>query len=96
MAMQYPLLFPYGEDGFHLEIPYYETDENKKVKRKRQMGRAIGRIYYAHPTCGERYYLRILLNIVKGPKNYEEIRKIGTVTHLTFKETCQALAWAIG
>ncbi|GKG48463.1 hypothetical protein Tco_0510348, partial [Tanacetum coccineum] len=22
MALQYPLLFPYGEDGFHEEIPY--------------------------------------------------------------------------
>ncbi|GJY56535.1 hypothetical protein Tco_0455650, partial [Tanacetum coccineum] len=23
MALQYPLLFPYGEDGFHDKIPYY-------------------------------------------------------------------------
>jgi len=26
MAMQYPLLFPYGEDGFTLEIPYQQKD----------------------------------------------------------------------
>lgn len=25
MSMQYPLLFPYGEDGFKLEIPYKKT-----------------------------------------------------------------------
>lgn len=23
MALQYPLLFPYGEDGFHTNIPLY-------------------------------------------------------------------------
>ncbi|GJU82851.1 ATP-dependent DNA helicase PIF1-like protein [Tanacetum coccineum] len=25
MALQYPLLFPYGEDGFHDKIPYYSN-----------------------------------------------------------------------
>uniref|UniRef100_A0A2N9G847 Helitron helicase-like domain-containing protein n=1 Tax=Fagus sylvatica TaxID=28930 RepID=A0A2N9G847_FAGSY len=33
MPMQYPLLFPYGEDGFRLGILYREIDGRKKTKR---------------------------------------------------------------
>jgi hypothetical protein len=33
MPMQYPLLFPYGEDGFCLGILYREIDGRKKTKR---------------------------------------------------------------
>jgi hypothetical protein len=37
MPLQYPLLFPYGERGFQLGIPYYEQEREKKVKRKRNI-----------------------------------------------------------
>lgn len=33
MALQYPLLFPYGERGFQLGIPYYNSNTNKKSKK---------------------------------------------------------------
>jgi hypothetical protein len=33
MSLQYPLLFPYGEDGFTLQIPY-KSEGNKEYKRK--------------------------------------------------------------
>ncbi|KAK1362492.1 hypothetical protein POM88_046966 [Heracleum sosnowskyi] len=35
MALQYPLLFPNGEDGFHNKIKYARTDENKGKKRQK-------------------------------------------------------------
>ncbi|XP_074337658.1 uncharacterized protein LOC141674853 [Apium graveolens] len=35
MALQYPLLFPLGEDGYHNEIPYVDSETQKKKKRKR-------------------------------------------------------------
>nr|XP_017255780.1 PREDICTED: uncharacterized protein LOC108225432 [Daucus carota subsp. sativus] len=35
MALQYPLLFPMGEDGYHDEIPYVDPDNQNKKKRKR-------------------------------------------------------------
>lgn len=34
MAMQYPLLFPYGEDGFHENIPYFINVGRRKTGRK--------------------------------------------------------------
>ena len=51
----------------------------------------IGRIYYAQPTSGEKYYLRMLLNTVKGCRSYEEIRTVDGVVHPTFKSACYAL-----
>ncbi|KAL8099136.1 hypothetical protein AgCh_031714 [Apium graveolens] len=35
MALQYPLLFPNGEDGYHDDIPYIQTKNNGGKKRKR-------------------------------------------------------------
>lgn len=60
-------------------------------KRKREY--AIGRIYYAHPSSGEKYYLRMLLNTVKGSRTFEEIRTIDGVIHETYKSACQALGF---
>jgi hypothetical protein len=34
MALQYPLLFPYGEHGFHLGIRYADDDVNERTKRR--------------------------------------------------------------
>jgi hypothetical protein len=42
-------------------------------KRQRDAGK-IGRIYFMHPSCGERYYLRMLLLVVKGAQSYESLR----------------------
>ena len=33
MALQYPLLFPYGEDGFHEKIQYHNNRGDHKTKR---------------------------------------------------------------
>jgi hypothetical protein len=35
MPLQYPLLFPYGERGFQLGIPYHDNEICKNKKRKR-------------------------------------------------------------
>jgi len=49
---------------------------NRKLKRwtMRKRGFAIGHMHYAHPTSGERHYLRMLLNCVKGATSYEHLR----------------------
>jgi hypothetical protein len=48
----------------------------------------IGRMYYAHPTSGERYYLRMLLNYVKGATPYEHLRTVDGRVHDTLKNAC--------
>ena len=44
----------------------WRWDEKNKKWVKRKHGFKIGRLYYASPTEGERFYLRMLLMIVKG------------------------------
>lgn len=46
MAMQYPLLFPYAEDGFHLDIYYSQNHAKRKKKKKRK--KVTMREYYAY------------------------------------------------
>jgi len=54
-------------------------------------GFAIGRMYYAHPTSDERYYLRMLLNCVKGATSYEHLRTLDGTKHDTLKNACIAM-----
>jgi hypothetical protein len=65
---------------------------NKKSYKwtKRQRGFAIGRMYYAHPSSGERFYIRLLLTVVKGAKGFEHLRTFEGTVHPTFKAACIA------
>lgn len=59
--------------------------------QKRKKGRTIGRITYVHRTSGDKYYLRLLLNIVKGPTSFEEIRTANGCLYPSYKEACYVL-----
>lgn len=54
----------------------------------RKQGFSIGRLYFVSPSAGELYYLRMLLNIVKGPISFKELRTVGGVDQDTFKGAC--------
>ena len=58
---------------------------------KRKFGRSISRIFYAHPASDERYYLRMLLNTIRGSTSFENIRTVNKVLYSTFKVACYAL-----
>jgi hypothetical protein len=66
---------------------------NWKLKRwtLRKRGFAISCMYYAHPTSSEHYYLRMLLNCVKGTTSYEHLRTMDGRVHDTFKDACIAM-----
>ncbi|XP_071740919.1 uncharacterized protein [Rutidosis leptorrhynchoides] len=68
----------------------YVWNQDAKTWTRRKQGSCIGRIVYSHPASGERYYLRLLLNKVKGPQTYEEIRTVDGTLHPTFKDACFA------
>ncbi|XP_052621335.1 uncharacterized protein LOC111914195 isoform X4 [Lactuca sativa] len=52
----------------------------------RQIGDSIGHIVIAHPSEGERYYLRILLSKVRCPKSYDDLKSVNGVRVKTFRE----------
>ncbi|XP_070003326.1 uncharacterized protein [Nicotiana sylvestris] len=53
----------------------------------------IGRIFFVPPGTGELYYLRLLLNVIKGPKSYDDLKRINNHNHLTFRDACYALGF---
>ncbi|XP_070013913.1 uncharacterized protein [Nicotiana sylvestris] len=63
----------------------------KKWEKRKTSAFSIGRIFFVPPSFGEQYYLRLLLNIVKGPKGYEDLKKINGSDHETFRDACYAL-----
>ncbi|XP_074355163.1 uncharacterized protein LOC141693869 [Apium graveolens] len=76
----------------YAEFPQHWVWNSKgKLWTKRKKGNAVGRIYFAHPSSGERFYMRMLLNFVKGSTSFECIRTINGVTYPTFKAACYAL-----
>ncbi|XP_070008573.1 uncharacterized protein [Nicotiana sylvestris] len=175
LGLQYPLLFPYGEDGYREDIPLSQGDQSSRgrqcismreffaykiqerkdevptvvssgrlfqqflvdgykmiessrlklirthqkqlrvdsykvledailhsdidpssqewypVYRRRDNGRTIMKngIHWITGS-GEIYYLRLLLNVIKGPTSYEELRRINNQNFLTFRYACYA------
>ncbi len=57
----------------------------------RKKGFAISRMYYAHLTSCEHYYLRMLLNYVKGATCYKHLQIVDGTKHNTFKDACIAM-----
>lgn len=75
-----------------VEFPsHYVWNNNTQVWTPRQRGNTIGRLYFVHPVAGEKYYLRLLLNVKRGPTSYEDIRTIDGTIYSTFREACVAL-----
>jgi hypothetical protein len=64
------------------------NDSTRACERRQRDGRKIGRVYFVHPSSGERYYLRMLLVMVKGAQSYECLLTYNGITHSTFKEAC--------
>ncbi|KAH7533321.1 hypothetical protein FEM48_Zijuj04G0118400 [Ziziphus jujuba var. spinosa] len=54
-------------------------------------GFAIGRMFFVPPGCGDMYYLRTLLSIVRGPRNFEEIMNINGIQYNSLRDACYAL-----
>lgn len=84
------------EDAHDLTYAEFPTKwtwhaKDKEWRKKGGGKRSIGRIYYAHPASGERYYMRILLNIVKGCKSFKDIRTVNGEVHKTYKSACYSL-----
>jgi hypothetical protein len=66
---------------------------NRKLKQWTmcKRGFAIGYMYYAHSSSSEHYYLRMLLNYVKGATSYEHLQIVDGTEHDTFKDACIAM-----
>ena len=67
---------------------------NKDGKKKwtlRMQGFGLGRMYFVAPNAGERFYLRTLLSVIKGPTSFDDLHTYGRPDPWpTFCEACIA------
>lgn len=64
----------------------FEWNQRDKIWTPRRKKNMIARIVATNPIEGERYYLRLLLNHVRGPTSFEDLKTIGGVVASTFHE----------
>ena len=91
---KYYRLNPLAKKYLYQDFPkHFVWFEKKEVKewRVRKQGEAIGRIPYCTPSCGERYYLRLLLINISGSRSFDDIMEIDGHQCATFKEACVKL-----
>ncbi|KAK7323502.1 hypothetical protein VNO77_26978 [Canavalia gladiata] len=63
-----------------------------EIKQGNVFGRVVlGRLHFVPPGSGELFYLRLLLNKVKGPQSYEDIQTVNKKIYPTLKEACYTL-----
>ncbi|XP_022041875.2 uncharacterized protein LOC110944524 [Helianthus annuus] len=76
---------------FHLHgqqnVVYGADDDIDNVLSKPSVASTI---FLSWMKSGEAYYLRILLNKVKGPKSFEDIRTVNGRLYPTFRDACYA------
>ena len=72
-----------------LPLHYVWVAGSKRWKRRVQRSRfALGRLHTVSPRLGECYFLRLLLNVVRGPKSFEDLRTVDGNVCTTFREAC--------
>ncbi|XP_035838029.1 uncharacterized protein LOC110900470 [Helianthus annuus] len=69
---------------------YVWNAKNRKWNRRKHPYGSIGRIHYVPSSLGDCYYLRILLNHIKGPTYFEDIKTVDGLVFQTFKDACFA------
>ncbi|KAL3648627.1 hypothetical protein CASFOL_005030 [Castilleja foliolosa] len=68
----------------------YVWDKKAKEWKPRQKNPSIGRLYYVPPGCGDNYYLRCLLTVVRGATCFEDYMKYNKIQYASFREACYA------
>ncbi|XP_019172653.1 PREDICTED: uncharacterized protein LOC109168053 [Ipomoea nil] len=83
--------YPDARELTYVEMPTrFVWKKDLRKWRPRKKGFSIGRIFYVPPATGEIFYLRCLLNKIRGPKSYEDIRTVNGVQYESFRDACYA------
>ena len=83
-----------AHEHLYINFPkHYIWMKKTKKWQPRQRGTAIGRLHFVAPNAGERFYVRLLIMIVKGSWSFEVLRSFEGIEYPTFKAAC--LAWGL-
>jgi len=86
----------------YVEVPRYYTWTGKKWQRRSRgtpvegwpdvrASDALGRIYTVHVSNFECYCLRMLLSVIRGPKNFSDLKTIDGEELSTFQQACEKM-----
>jgi len=68
---------------------YFWNKSSGSWKKRCKREEGVGRVYFATPTQGEKYYLQLLLYNVPGPSSYESLRMYNGTLYHTFQQACR-------
>lgn len=75
---------------YHEFPEHYVWKQEERIWVERQRGTCLGRVHHVPPSFGEWFYLRVLLNKVRGAQDWLDFKKFEGVTYPTYKDACQA------
>ena len=62
--------------------------QSKVWKLRQRNSFALGWMIYVAPTAGKKFYLRMLLMVVRGPQSFEALKTVDDVICETFHDAC--------
>ena len=65
-----------------------EHNTQSKTWHVQQNGFAIGWMFHIGPTAGEKFYLRTLLLVTKGPKLFNDLKTMDGILCESFHDAC--------
>ncbi|XP_047264097.1 uncharacterized protein LOC107850864 [Capsicum annuum] len=72
-------------------LKWFEANKEFPEARELTYAEFLLKIFFVPLGSGEQYYLRLLLNVIKGPTSYEDLTKINGHDHKNFRDACYAL-----
>ncbi|GKB61559.1 hypothetical protein Tco_0917745 [Tanacetum coccineum] len=76
-------------------LQHYVWHEQSKMWKPRKQRKCIGRIVYSTLAAGERYFLRMLLNVVRGGQSFEELltvnKRLNPEQRVIYKEVVESV-----
>ena len=85
--------YPDAHNTLYQDFPWtwVYVKKTKKWKPRERGAGAIGRMYFASPSQGERFYIRLLLTSVTGAISFKDLRTVNGVECDSYKSACLAL-----
>ncbi|GJX04080.1 DNA helicase PIF1, ATP-dependent, partial [Tanacetum coccineum] len=82
---------PFACSLLYVEIPrHYVWNQKRIIWTLRKQGKSLGRIHHVPTSWGELYYLCTILNKVRGPMEWGDLKKVDDVLYPTYKDACYA------
>ncbi|KAI7960258.1 hypothetical protein MJO29_005326 [Puccinia striiformis f. sp. tritici] len=80
---------------YHEILLHFYWYKNREWRPQKKPSDTIGRLYFASPTDGNRYYLRVLLQNIRGPFDFDDLKTVGGTVMNTFREAAGAKGYLV-